>query len=62
MKPVDLERDDRVLDFTKYALTTKKNNTNGWMVGFVTKANAMFASWGENRRLRYKNGEIEDLD
>ena len=61
MKPMDFERDNRVLDFTRYALSTKKNNSDGWMVGFVTAANAMFKSRGENRRLRYRNDEIETL-
>lgn len=58
MKPIKLKREDSVLDFTKYALTTKKNNSNGWMVGFVTAANRMFKNLGENKRLRYNNDEI----
>jgi len=62
MKPIDLERKDRVLDFTSYALTTQKNNKDSWMVGFVSKANAMFSSLGQNRRLRYKGDKIQDLN
>ena len=60
-KLMGLEPDCGIIEFMSWAITVKKNNSDEWMIGLVKRANAMFLKAGDETRLRYKNGEIEQL-
>jgi len=49
------------LEIIAHAMTVKKHNSDEWMVDLVKLSNRMFLQLGEEKRLRYKNGEIEVL-
>lgn len=49
------------LKLIRHALTAKKNNSDEWMIDLVKLSNNMFLQLGEEKRLRYNNGEIEVL-
>lgn len=52
------ERIERLETLLGYAMTTERQNTNGWMAGFMGEVNKVLAADGDHRRCTYDGNEL----